>query len=141
MYLVPPSRTTSFLVALTRLLLWSTLSKIYLASGLVVLFMCGVTECPFYCKFAVETWLAPVVFIYLHEATQYVLLGSEVELKLEGGYVVLEPRGRPRRPRLALIAGIAGPAAVGVATWFLAPMFSTIIFIASVLTLLRYVGD
>jgi hypothetical protein len=141
MYLVPPSRTTSFLVVLTRLLLWSTLSKIYLASGLVVLFMCGVTECPFYCKLAVETWLAPVVFIYLHEATQYVLLGSEVELKLEGGYVVLEPRGRPRRPRLALIAGIAGPAAVGVATWFLAPMFSTIIFIASVLTLLRYVGD
>ena len=90
---------------------------------------------------AVETWLAPVVFIYLHETTQYVLLGSEVELKLEGGYVVLEPRGRPRRPRLALIAGIAVPAAVGVATWFFASMFSTIIFIATVLTLLRYVGD
>ncbi len=51
---------------------------------------------------------------YLHEATQYVLLGSEVELKLESGYVVLEPRGRPRRPRLALIVGIAAP--VGVAT-------------------------
>ncbi len=44
-------------------------------------------------KLAVETWLAPAVFIYLHEATQYVLLESEVELKLEGGYVVLEPRG------------------------------------------------
>jgi len=117
----------------------SALSKIYLALGPVVLFTCGVTKCPFYCKLAVETWLAPVVFIYLHEATQYVLLGSEVELKLEGGYVVLEPRGRPRRPRLALIAGIA--AFVGVATWFLASMFSTIIFIASVLTLLRYVGD
>ncbi len=141
MYLVPPSRTTSFLVALTRLLLRSTLSKIYLAFGLVVLFMCGVAECPSCCKLAVETWLAPVVFIYLHEATQYVLLGSAVELKLEGGYVVLEPRGRPRRPRLALIAGIAAPAAVGAATWLLAPMFSTIIFIATVLTLLRYVGD
>jgi hypothetical protein len=141
MYLVPPSRTTSFLVALTRLLLRSTLSKIYLALGPVVLFTCGVTKCLFYCKLAVETWLAPAVFIYLHEATQYVLLGSEVELKLEGGYVVLEPRGRPRRPRLALIAGIAAPAAVGAATWFLAPMFSTIIFIATILTLLRYVGD
>jgi len=88
---------------------------------------------------AVETRLAPVVFIYLHEATQYVLLGSEVELKLEGGYVVLEPRGRPRRPRLALVAGVAAP--VGVATWFLAPMFSTIILIATIVTLLRYVGD
>jgi hypothetical protein len=106
-----------------------------------VLFLRGVTKCLFYCKMAVETRLAPVVFIYLHETTQYVLLGSEVELNLEGGYVVLEPRGRPRRPRLALIAGIAAPAAVGVATWFLAPMFSTIILIASVLTLLRYVGD
>jgi len=81
-----------------------------------VLFTCGMAECPFYCKLAVETWLAPVVFIYLHETTQYVLLGSEVELKLEGGYVVLEPQGRPRRPRLTLIAGIAVPAAVGVAT-------------------------
>jgi hypothetical protein len=141
MYLVPPSRTTFFLVALTRLLLRSALSKIYLALGLVVLFTCGVTECPFCCKLAVETWLAPVVFIYLHETTQYVLLGSEVELKLEDGYVVLEPRGRPRRPRLALIAGIAAPAAVGAATWYLAPMFSTIIFIATILTLLRYVGD
>jgi hypothetical protein len=107
--------------------------------GPVVLFTCGVTNCPFYCKLAVETRLAPVVFIYLHEATQYVLLGSEVELKLEGGYVVLEPRGRPRRPRLALIVGTAVP--VGIATWFLAPMFSTIILIVSVLTLLRYVGD
>ncbi len=106
-----------------------------------MLFTCGVTKCPFYCQLAVETWLAPVVFIYLHETTQYVLLGSAVELKLEGGYVVLEPRGRPRRPRLALIAGIAAPAAVGVATWLLAPMFSTIIFIATILTLLRYVGD
>ena len=125
MYLVPPNRTTSFLVALTRLLLRSTLSKIYLALGPVVLFLCGVTKCPFYCKLAVETWLAPVVFIYLHEATQYVLLGSEVELKLDGGYVVLELRGRPRRPRLALVAGIAVPAAVGVATWFFASMFST----------------
>ena len=113
---------------------------IYLALGPVVLFTCGVTKYPFYCKLAVETWLAPVVFIYLHEA-KYVLLGSEVELKLEDSYVVLEPRGRPRRPRLALIAGIAAPAAVGVATWYLAPMFSTIIFIATVLTLLRYVGD
>jgi ABC-2 type transport system ATP-binding protein len=82
---------------------------------------------------AVETRLAPVVFIYLHETTQYVLLESEVGLKLEGGYVVLEPRGRPRRPRLALVAGIAAPAAVGAATWFLAPMFSTVTFIASVL--------
>ncbi len=122
-------------------MLRSTLSKIYLALGPVVLFTCGVTKCLFYCQLAVETWLAPVVFIYLHEATQYVLLGSEVELKLEGGYVVLEPRGRPRRPRLALIAGTAAPAAVGVATWYLAPMFSTIIFIATILTLLRYVGD
>ena len=104
-----------------------------------MLFTCGMTKCPFYCKMAVETRLAPVVFIYLHEATQYVLLKSEVELKLEGGNVVLEPRGRPRRPRLALIAGIAAP--VGIATWFLAPMFSTIISIATVLTLLRYVGD
>jgi len=60
-------------------------------------------------------------------------------VKLEGGYVVLEPRGRPRRPRLAFIVGTAAP--VGIATWFLAPMFSTIILIASVLTLLRYVGD
>jgi hypothetical protein len=100
-----------------------------------------VAECPFYCKMAVEAWLAPVVFIYLHEATHYVLLGSEVELKLEGGYVVLEPRGRPRRPRLALVAGIAAPAAVGAATWLLAPMFSTVTFIATILTLLRYVGD
>ncbi len=139
MYLVPPSRTTSFLFALTRLLLRSALSKIYPALGPVVLFTCGVTKYPFYCQLAVETWLAPVVFIYLHEATQYVLLGSAVELKLKGGYVVLEPRGRPRRPRLALIAGIAAP--VGVATWYLAPMFSTIVFIASILTLLRYVGD
>ena len=106
-----------------------------------MLFTCGVTKCPFYYKLAVETWLAPVVFIYLQGATQYVLLGSEVELKLEGGYVVLEPRGRPRRPRLALIVGIAAPAAVGVATWFLAPMFSTTIFIDTILTLLRYVGD
>ena len=106
-----------------------------------MLFTCGVAECPFCCKLAVETWLAPFVFIYLHETTQYVLLGSEVELKLEGGYVVLEPQGRPRRPRLTLIAGIAAPAAVGVATWPLAPMFSTIIFIATILTLLRYVGD
>ena len=106
-----------------------------------MLFTCGVKKCLFYCRLAVETWLAPAVFIYLHEATQYVLLGSEVELKLEGGYVVLEPRGRPRRPRLALIAGIAAPAAVGAATWFLVPMFSTIIFIATILTLLRYVGD
>jgi hypothetical protein len=106
-------------------LLRSTLSKTYLALGPVVLFTCSVTKCPFYCKLAVETWLAPVVFIYLHEATQYVLLGSEVELKLESGYVVLELRGRPRRPRLALVAGIAVPAAVGVATWFFAPMFST----------------
>jgi len=81
----------------------------------------------------------PVVFIYLQEATQYVLLGSEVELKLEGSYVVLEPRGRPRRPRLALIVGIAAP--VGVATWFLAPMFSTTIFIATIPTMFRYVGD
>jgi ABC-2 type transport system ATP-binding protein len=105
-------------------LLRSALSKIYLALGPVALFTCGVTKCPFCCKLAVETWLAPVVFIYLHEATQYVMLGSEVELKLEGGYVVLEPRGRPRRPRLALIAGIAAP--VGVATWHLAPMFSTL---------------
>ncbi len=104
-----------------------------------MLFTCGVTKCPFYCKLAVETWLAPVVFIYLHEATQYVLLGSEVELKLEGGYVVLEPRARPRQPRLALIAGIAAP--VGVATWYLAPMFSTMFMIATILTLLRYVGD
>jgi len=109
MYLVPPSRTTSFLVALTRLLLRSTLSKIYLVLGPVVLFLRGVTKCLFCCKMAVETRLAPVVFIYLHEATQYVLLGSEVELKLEGGYVVLEPRGRPRRPRLALIVGITAP--------------------------------
>ena len=104
-----------------------------------MLFTCGVTKCLLYCTLAVETWLAPVVFVYLHETTEYVLLGSEVELKLEGGYVVLEPRGRPRRPRLALIAGIAAP--VGVATRFLAPVFSTIIFIASVLALLRYVGD
>jgi hypothetical protein len=121
-------------------LLRSALSKIYFALEPDVLFMCGVTKCPFCCKLAVETWLAPVVFIYLHEAAQYVLLGSEVDLKLEGGYVILEPRGRPRRPRLALIAGIAAPAAVGAATWLLAPMFSTIIFIASVLTLLRYAG-
>ncbi|MFZ8810595.1 MAG: hypothetical protein ACO2PN_21115 [Pyrobaculum sp.] len=141
MYLVPPSRTTSFLVALTQLLLRSTLSKISLALGLVVLFTCGATKCPFYCKLAVETRLAPVVFIYLHETAQHVLLRSGVELKLEGGYVVLEPRGRSRRPLLALIAGIAAPAVVGIATWFLAPMFSTIIFIATVLTLLRYVGD
>jgi len=104
-----------------------------------VLFTCGVTKCLLYCTLAVETWLAPVVFVYLHETTEYVLLGSEVELKLGGSYV--EPRGRPRRPRLALIAGIAVPAAVGVTTWFLAPMFSTIIFIATILTLLRYVGD
>jgi hypothetical protein len=122
-------------------LLRSTLSKIYLALGADVLFLCGMTKCLLYCTLAVETWLAPVVFIYQHETVQYVLLGSAVELKLEGGYVVLEPRGRPRRPRLALIAGIAAPAAVGVATWYLAPMFSTIIFIASVLALLRYVGD
>ncbi|MFP3169204.1 MAG: hypothetical protein RXO32_09725 [Thermoproteus sp.] len=141
MYLVPPNRTTSFLVALTRLLLRSTLSKIYLALGPVVLFTCGVTKCLFYCTSAIETWLAPVVFIYLHETAQYILLGSEVELKLEGGYVVLEPRGRPRRPRLALIVGIAAPVAVGIATWFLAPIFSTIILIATILTLLRYVGD
>jgi hypothetical protein len=141
MYLVPPSRTTSFLVALTRLLLRSTLSRIYLALGADVLFLCSMTKCLFYCTLAVETWLAPVVFIYLHEATQYVVLGSGVELKLEGGYVVLEPRRRSRRPRLALVAGIAAPAAVGVATWFLAPTFSTIIFIATILTLLRYVGD
>jgi hypothetical protein len=120
-------------------LLRSTLSKIYLALGADVLFTCGVTKCPFYCTLAVETWLAPVVFVYLHETTEYVLLESEVGLKLEGGYVVLEPRGRPRRPRLALIAGIAAP--VGVATWFLAPVFSTIIFIATILALLRYVGD
>jgi len=106
-----------------------------------VLFTCGVTKCLLYCTLAVEAWLAPVVFVYLHETTEYVLLGSEVELKLEGGYVVLEPRGRPRRPRLALIAGIAVPAAVGVATWYLAPMFSTIIFVVTILTLLRYVGD
>ncbi len=64
-----------------------------------MLFTCGVTKCPFYCQLAVETWLAPVVFIYLHEATQYVLLGSEVELKLEDGYVVLEPRGGGRAGR------------------------------------------
>ncbi len=106
-----------------------------------MLFLRGVTKCPSCCKSAVETWLAPIVFVYLHETTQYVLLGSEVELKLEGGYVVLEPRGRPRRPRLALVAGIAEPAAVGVATWYLAPMFSTIILIATILTLLRCVGD
>jgi hypothetical protein len=87
---------------------------------------------------AVETWLAPVAFINLHETTQYVLLGSEVELKLEDGYVVLEPRRGPRRPRLALIAGIAAP--VGIATWFLAPMFLQL-YIATILTLLRYVGD
>jgi len=104
-----------------------------------VLFLRGVTKCPFYCKIAVETRLAPVVFIYLHETAQHVLLRSEVGLKLEGNYVVLEPRGRPRRPRLALIVGTAAP--VGIATWFLAPMFSTIIFIATILTLLRYVGD
>ena len=95
-----------------------------------MLFTCGVTKCLLYCTLAVETWLATVVFVYLHETTEYVLLGSEVELKLEGGYVVLEPHGRPRRPLLALIAGIAVPAAVGVATWFLDPMFSTMIFIA-----------
>jgi hypothetical protein len=106
-----------------------------------VLFLLGVTKCPFYCKLAVETWLAPVVFIYPHATAQHVLLRSEVELKLEGGYVVLEPRGRPRWPRLALIAGIAAPVMVGIATWFLAPMFSTINFIATILTLLRYVGD
>jgi hypothetical protein len=106
-----------------------------------VLILLGVTKCPFHCKKAVETRLAPVVFIYLHETAQHVLLRSEVELKLEGGYVVLEPRGRPRRPRLALIAGIAAPVMVGIATWFLAPMFSTITFMAFVLTLLRYVGD
>jgi hypothetical protein len=99
------------------------------------------TKCLFYCTLAVETWLAPVVFIYLHEATQYVVLGSEVELKLRGSYVVLEPRGRSRRPRLALIAGTAAPAAAGVATWFLAPTFSTMFMIATILTLLRYVGD
>jgi len=139
MYLVPPNRITSFLVALTRLLLRSTLSKIYLALGPVVPFLRGVTKCPFYCKLAVETWLAPVVFIYLHETAQHVLLRSEVGLKLEGSYVVLEPRGRPRWPRLAPIVGTAAP--VGIATWFLAPMFSTIMLIASVLTLLRYVGD
>ena len=104
-----------------------------------MLFLRGVTKCPFYCKIAVETRLAPVVFIYLHETAQHVLLRSEVGLKLEGNYVVLEPRGRPRRPRLALIVGTAAP--VGIATWFLAPMFSTIIFIATILTLLRYVGD
>jgi hypothetical protein len=138
MYL-PPSRTTSFPVALTRLLLRSTLSKIYLALGARRAVSRGVAECPFYCKMAVETWLTPAVFS-LHEATQYVLLGSEVELKLGGGYVVLEPRGRPRRPRLALVAGIAASAAVGAATWFLAPMFSTIIFIANSY-FVRYVGD
>jgi len=139
MYLVPPSRTTSFLVAHTRLLLRSALSKIYLALGPVVLFTCGVTKCPFYCKMAVETRLAPVVFIYLHETAQHVLLETEVGLKLEGGYVVLEPRARPRQPRLALIVGIAAP--VGIATWYLAPMFSTMFMIATILTLLRYVGD
>jgi hypothetical protein len=120
-------------------LLRSTLSKIYLALGPDVLFPCGVTKRLLYCTSAVETWLALVVFIYLHEATQYVLLESEVELKLESGYVVLEPRRRPRWPRLTLIADIAVP--VGVATWFLAPMFSTVIFIVTILTLLRYVGD
>jgi len=104
-----------------------------------VLFLCGMTKCLLYCTLAVETWLAPVVFIYQHETVQYVLLESEVGLKLEGRYVVLEPRRRPRRPRLTLIAGIAAP--VGIAPWYLAPMFSTIIFIASVLALLRYVGD
>jgi len=88
---------------------------------------------------AVETRLAPVVFIYLHETAQHVLLETEVGLKLEGGYVVLEPRARPRQPRLALIVGIAAP--VGIATWYLAPMFSTMFMIATILTLLRYVGD
>jgi hypothetical protein len=102
-------------------LLRSTLSKIYLALGPVVLFLRGVTKCLLYCTLAVETWLAPVVFIYQHETVQYVLLESEVGLKLEGGYVVLEPRGRPRRPRLALIVGTAAP--VGIATWFLAQCF------------------
>lgn len=120
-------------------MLRSALSKIYLALGPDVLFLCGMMKCLLYCTLAVETWLAPVVFIYQHETVQYVLLESEVGLKLEGGYVVLEPRRGPRRPRLALIAGIAAP--VGIATWFLAPMFSIMFMIATILTLLRYVGD
>lgn len=140
MYSAPADNVARFLLALTKLLLSSAVFKAYLALGAVSVVACLlVATCPAYCRMSAEVWLAPLVYIYVHEVAQYIALGAEVELKLEGGYIVLEPRGKPKWPRGAVIAGALAPTAISLASLLYAPLFSLIILIAVVLTSVRYV--
>lgn len=87
-----------------------------------------------------EVWTAPLAFVYIHESLQYVFLGVDIILKLEGGYVVLEHLARPRRPRLPMLAGLLMPAVIALAVWPYVPLFAAIMFLAVVGTAIRYVG-
>lgn len=140
MYSAPTGKPLLFLAALTKLVLKSNAFRAYLALAPVVAALCLLSHCKAYCYLASQIWLAPLAYIYVHETAQYLALDTDVLLKLEGGYVVLEPLGRPKRPRGALIAGTLAPASVGALAVTVAPLFSAIIFISTVLTLARYVG-
>ncbi len=139
MYSAPAGKPLSFLTALTRLVLRSKAFKAYLALAPVVASLCLLSHCRAYCYLALEIWPAPLAYIYVHETAQYLALGADVLLKLEGGYIVLEPLGKPKRPRAAVVAGALAPAALGALAAVTAPLFSAIILISVVLTLARYV--
>ncbi|AFA39122.1 hypothetical protein Pogu_1095 [Pyrobaculum oguniense TE7] len=131
MYSAPAGRPPSFLSALTKPVLRSRAFKAYLALAPVVVALCLM---PRILLSRLGDLAGPLAYIYVHEVAQYLALGVDISLRLEGGYIVLEPLGRPRRPRAALIACALAPAAL------VAPLFSAVISISVVLTLARYVG-
>ncbi|MGC8583852.1 MAG: hypothetical protein ACP5MH_08990 [Thermoproteus sp.] len=141
MYLVPANNVVGFLSALSRLMLKNAVFRAYLALGATAIALCFLlASCRTYCLISIEVFLAPFAYIYVHETAQYIALGVDVELRLEEGYVVLEPRGNPKRPRGAVVAGALAPAVVGLASLPYAPLFSLIVLLSVALTLARYVG-